>query len=246
MTDPSEPVKPIVSVIIPVGTESDISLYKQIYAALAREDGPKEVLWVSSNQQLSHWIKDKKDARLIEPSEGKSSRGYKMQLGVAHAAGEICLFHHPRSLMGAGWLSELLAAHSSSDSSTFWGGFTHAFIPPISLGLRFTSWYSNTVRGDRTQVLYLDHCIFSSKKLLSACGGVPDEPVFEDTLLSKRLKKNGRYQRLKTKVPTSSIRFQKNSFVVQSSINFLSKLMFSLGVPPKTIYRFYEFRNRLN
>ncbi len=170
-----------------------------------------------------------------------------MQLGVENSTGVVCLFHHPRSLMDPGWLKELSGDfESSANPATYWGGFTHAFLPPRSVMLRFTSWYSNFVRGDLKQVLYLDHCLFSSRELLLASGGVPDEPVFEDTMLSKNLRKRGNYRRLSTMALTSSIRFQKNGFFVQASINFIAKAMFFVGFPPKRILRIYEFRNWLN
>ncbi len=236
---------PLVSVIIPVGTETDISFYKQIFSSLANEAGLKEVLWVSSNEALNEWLKTKK-GRLIK-STPKGSRGLKMHHGFEQASGSICLFHHPRSILSAGWYKELSEAYRlAPDPDLFWGGFTHQFLGPLSSGLKFTSWYSNQIRGDRQKILYLDHCMFSSRKLLKDSGGVPDQPVFEDTLLSKRLKGNGSYIRLKTIAPTSSVRFEKNGFCLQVAINLLSKAMFALGVSPKVIYRIYEFRNWLN
>jgi len=241
-------MSPYISVIVPVGTEPDITFYKRMHTQLANDShASKEIIWVSNNRPLNKWLSAQPNTIRLEPADKKTSRGKKMQLGLERAAGKICLFHHPRSLLPNGGLKELTEAYQSArEQDLFWGGFTHTFFEPTTRMHRFTSWYSNHVRGDKNHVLYLDHCMFASRQLLLESGGVPDEPVFEDTLLSYRLREKGNYTRLQSKAPTSSVRFKKNGFWLQSAINFLSKALFTLGVKPRVIYRIYEYRNRLN
>ncbi len=69
--------RPFVSVIIPVGTETEIGFYKRIYSALASEDGSKEVVWVSSNQQWNQWVSGQRGARLIVQTLSKRAEGIK-------------------------------------------------------------------------------------------------------------------------------------------------------------------------
>jgi hypothetical protein len=121
-----------------------------------------------------------------------------------------------------------------------WGGFTHSFDWSHPL-LRFTSWYSNHGRRNLWKVLYLDHCLFFPRDVVNEVFPLPPVEIFEDTLLSYRLReKLGKPILLKQKVTTSAIRFKKRGPFRQAFVNQVVKIRFHLGKDFTVLNRFYE------
>ncbi len=179
--------------------------------------------------------------RLIH-SEAKTRSG-RLNQGIAVASHLWVLLHHPRSLLDLDALSALI----DSPELPQWGAFTHQFDFKHPL-LRFTSWYSNYIRGDLKHIYYLDHCIFFNKNLLADQIGpiVPDIAIFEDTALCLKLRKLAKPRRLPPVSTTSSIRFLKNGILHQSLLNQIVKLAYLLKLPDTTINKIYEKGLSLN
>lgn len=184
------------------------------------DDGTIELL------QESHF-------RLIQVDGG--SRALRLNTGISASAGNILLLHHPRTLLGAGALKQLV---ENCDSGS-WGGFTHCFDHDHWL-LRFTSWHSNFVRL-RRGIIYLDHCIFLHRSLLGSSDLLPDVEIFEDTELSLiLLARAGKPRRLQATAQTSAIRFLKNGVIRQALMNQALKLAYLLRLPHRKMNRIYE------
>ena len=126
-----------------------------------------------------------------------------------------------------------------------WGGLTHKFDVKHPL-LKFTSWYSNMVRGRIREILYLDHCIFFKRSLLSEEAPVPEVDIFEDTLLSLKLKRISHLEILPFISLTSSIRFTHRGIFFQAIVNQLMKVGYFLNFSDKWMNRLYEGSLRLN
>lgn len=171
-----------------------------------------------------------------------NSRGERLNIGLEFASSEYLVFHHPRSILGPNSINELKEDFSRG---TQWGGWTHRF-DKSGFWLSFTSWYSNNVRADLHQIFYLDHCIFAQKKLMIRIGGFPKDEIFEDTLVSERLKNLAPAKRLKTKSTTSSIRFEKNGFWSQSFLNMKLKRKFRQSRKTSGLNEVYEKNISLN
>lgn len=167
------------------------------------------------------------------------TRAARLNAGFHAAKGEIVVFHHPRSLIESDAFQHLLENHSQIS----WGGFTHAFDQQHP-GLQWTSWYSNKVRPRLSKIVYLDHCIFFKKHLLTK--DIPDIPIFEDTELSYLLAKSGPPQILPFQSITSSVRFKKNGFFKQALINQKMKILFHLGRSKNKMNEEYEKNLNLN
>lgn len=169
------------------------------------------------------------------------SRGLRYNQGIALASYPMILFHHPRSNLMREGLMHLLE-HSKKD---FWGAFTHRFDLPHPL-LTFTSWYSNYVRGDLKHIYYLDHCIFSSKSLLSKIGGFPGIEIFEDTEICLKLRAISSPVRFPFYSTTSAVRFRKNGPWKQAMLNQKMKILYHLKRDPNSMYKMYEKNINLN
>ena len=209
------------SIVIPVLNERQNVMLPRIVESLADVRDTTEILFVDggSSDQTVGRLRDE-GFRALETSA--KSRGRRMQLGLEATVGEMVLFHHPRSVLS----SDGLAWFAKCDDRAGWGGLTHKFDVDHPF-LRFTSWYSNRVRGPRG-VLYLDHCIFAPRAWLVRSGGVPDVEIFEDTELSKRLQGFGAPTIKPFISETSSIRFAKNGYLKQGVLNQWLKISYLL------------------
>ncbi len=172
----------------------------------------------------------------VDLSEAKS-RGERLNIGFHRTTGSVVLFHHPRSFVDPEGIQYLINLSNEHDRKKMWGGFTHTFDKAHAL-LRFTSWYSNEVRGKRKGVLYLDHCIYFDRELW--LNDIPHVEIFEDTLLSYHLLKNSKPVILPFTSQTSAVRFEKNGVWRQSLMNQVLKLGFFLKVPHQVMNRIYE------
>ncbi|MBI5202885.1 MAG: glycosyl transferase, family 2 [Elusimicrobia bacterium] len=161
-----------------------------------------------------------------------SSRGARLQAGIDAASGERILLHHPRSLLPADGLRWLAQGGGAG-----WGGFTHAFDWDHPL-LRFTSWYSNRVRASLKGIVYLDHCVYFDRKLLTR--KIPPVEIFEDTELSKILRETGMPEIAPFVSTTSAIRFKTNGPWRQALLNQRMKLSYLLGASDRGMNAAYE------
>lgn len=227
------------SVILPTYNEMALGFLPKIIAALT-SCSDVEIIVVDRNSSdgTSEWLKEQ-PVQLISTEE--NSRASRLNIGVSKACGEIILLHHPRSILEPSALQLLVRAKDQLN----WGGFTHVFDLPHPL-LKFTSWYSNRVRAKRAGIVYLDHCIFVHRRLVTGKPFVPEVDIFEDTELSKKLLKHSRPQILPALSQTSAIRFQKNGIYKQALANQLLKLGYKLNLPHRWMNRQYERRLQLN
>ena len=150
------------------------------------------------------------------------ARGARLQAGIDTASCRTILLHHPRSLIPADGLRWLVSGAGGSK----WGGFTHAFDWSHPL-LRFTSWYSNRVRAARRGIVYLDHCVYFDKELLTR--PIPPVEIFEDTELSLILRESGPPTLAPFVATTSAVRFRANGPWRQALLNQRMKLSYLLG-----------------
>lgn len=173
----------------------------------------------------------------------RSNRAQRINRGIQESQGTWVVLVHPRSLLDPACVAELLVQAPMGS----WGAWTHAFDDMHAL-LRFTSWYSNVMRGDLRSIYYLDHCLFIHRTLLAALSAplVPEVPIFEDTELCLKLRAIRRGCRLRMVVRTSSIRFRTNGLLRQAAINQWLKISWLLGRDPQRMNRVYEAGLALN
>jgi hypothetical protein len=226
-----------VSVIIPTCRENDESYllkmaehypsHSQLEFLVADFDTPKELL-----EQIK-----RSDFNILQTN--LQTRAERLQKGLEEAHGELIVLHHPRSLLDPSAWHQLL----EPQEPLTWGGFTHRF-DQQSWGLNFTSWYSNHVRPCLWRVVYLDHCLYFKKKLLTS--PIPPVPIFEDTEISRVLRCSGPPKILAPPAVTSAVRFRKNGFWQQVCKNQILKVAYHLGVSRDRMNKFYEKKLNLN
>ena len=239
-------MKPKLSIILPTFNECKTNILDEILNSfldledfeLIVVDSNSEDLTVSSIQSFSLFKKSPEFLKIISTSLTK--RGEKLNLGLSASQGEIILLHHPRSYIPENGINSLY----NLEANVRWGAFTHNFDKKHFL-LKFTSWYSNNIRGKMKSIYYLDHCIFVRRDLLIDIG-IPEVEIFEDTILCLNLKKYAKPKLLNKNSITSSIRFDKNGYYFQSFLNQLMKIGFYLNIPLSKLNYFYEKSLELN
>jgi hypothetical protein len=138
-----------------------------------------------------------------------------------------------------------LITSSLTNSDRVWGGFSHSFALDHWL-LRFTSWYSDTVRVQQKGIMYLDHCIFARKQVLEAINYIPDLDIFEDTVLSEKLLEFSKPILISEKIQTSARRFKERGIYRQAFLNQVLKTYYFLGIDSKYMNKLYEQKTKIN
>jgi glycosyltransferase involved in cell wall biosynthesis len=229
----------MLSIIIPTFNEIKNGYIQKIFPLLKNTDGV-EVICVDSNSTDG-------TVELINQfgfnlyKIDSTSRAARLNKGIAESSGEMILLHHPRSLLSVYALNEL----KEEQLELYWGAFTHKFDLDHKL-LRFTSWYSNKIRGDLRKIFYLDHCIFARSEIFEDIGPIPEVDIFEDTEICKLLNTVCDPIRLEPISTTSAVRFSKNGIWTQAIKNQLLKWKYYFKVDHKKMNIEYEQKVNLN
>jgi hypothetical protein len=232
------------SVVLPCFNECRHGYLPKILENLCEQAGDKQIIAVvspSSDDTLAI-IEQFPSVEIVRTTA--SNRAQRLNAGLAIASGEAVLLHHPATLLPPKQaLTQAAAIVLGPQSKYVWGGFSHSFDWDHWL-LRFTSWYSTSVRSRR--ILYLDHCIFARRQVLVDIGGVPDMDIFEDTALSVALARWGRPAIAPGKVVTSARRFRDRGVYRQALLNQALKLMYLTRQDPQRLNWLYESKSQIN
>jgi len=234
----------VISVVLPCLNEIRHGYLPKIIANLEAQQGPKELIAVVSpcQDETLDLLKRSLQIRVIETTA--KNRAQRLNIGIEASQGEVVLLHHPATLLPPENALTLIEK-AFQDPLVMWGGFRHQFDLDHWL-LRYTSWYSNTIRPRWGRILYLDHCLAVRRSRLLEIGGVPDMDIFEDTVLSQRLGKYGRPLVLPAAVITSGRRYRSRGIYQQAILNQMLKLMYHLRLDPRWMNRLYEQRTQIN
>ncbi len=226
----------MISIVIPTLNEGRSNYFRKVLKSIPKE---AELIIVDSLScdGTAEIAKEYADKFIQTDTQSRSAR---LNLGIEAATGEWIVLHHPRSVLSEDALAQL----NQISEEAVWGGFTHQFDVKHP-ALKFTSWYSNNVRGDKKKIYYLDHCIFARAMILKEKLPLPEVDIFEDTLLCKMLKKH-KSIRLSATSTTSAVRFVKNGILRQAILNQYLKALFFLSFDHRKMNILYEKKVPLN
>lgn len=229
----------MLTVIIPTFNEMKNGYIQNIFSLLKNTPNTEVIIVDSFSNDGTAELAQSFGFNLL--SIDTTSRAKRLNRGIQEAKGEMLLLHHPRTLLSVDALYQLI----SEMDDLYWGAFTHKFDLHHPL-LKFTSWYSNKIRGDFRHIFYLDHCIFIKKEILEHTGLIPEVDIFEDTELSKILNTYSDPIRLEPIAMTSAIRFKKNGIYKQAFMNQILKWKYYFKVNDKKMNQSYEKDLELN
>ena len=233
-----------ISVVIPVKEEMKLQFHHKIIDSY--QSFPNcELLWVlgPNNDGTCRDLLNRNQRVLLTNS---NSRAERINIGIRETQNDLVLLNHPRSFLSHEAISTLSEIECRGGNT--WGGFTHEFYQSNHFALKFTSFYSNRIRFGMTGIIYLDHCIFFTRDIISAQdpAPVPMVDIFEDTLFSEKLRKKVAPLRIREKSFTSPVRFISNGIFRQSLMNQKLKLKHKLGFSATKMNRDYEKDLNLN
>ncbi|MFP8834033.1 TIGR04283 family arsenosugar biosynthesis glycosyltransferase [Hydrogenophaga sp. XSHU_21] len=131
-------------------------------------------------------------------------RARQMNLGAAHAAGDVLLFLHADTVLPEGALAAV--AEALRATGAVWGRFDvviegrHPMLRVVAALMNRRSRWTGIATGDQA--------MFVTRVAFDAVGGFPDQPLMEDIELSARLRQRSRPACIGLPVRTSGRRWE--------------------------------------
>jgi rSAM/selenodomain-associated transferase 2 len=220
----------LVSIIIPVFNEA--RTIAPLATALKRLRNRYEVIVVdggSTDETVA--VARAAGLNIITAPRG---RGQQMNAGARIAGGETLLFLHADTRLPENALSSIAAALQSPEVN---GGHFSLRFEGETAGARILTRLYPWLRF--LGLIYGDSAIFVRRAAFEAMGGYQAIPLFEDCDLYRRLRRTGRFVRLKEYATTSSRRFEGRFFRTFLFWTAM-QILYWLGVAPHRLARAYR------
>ena len=165
-----------------------------------------------------------------------AGRGSQMNRGAEAAEGDLLLFLHADTWLPSGGLS--IIERLMKQEGIVAGSFSLRFDDPCSI-LKLYSLFS---RINHILFTYGDQGLFMTRRIYEFIGGFQEIPIMEDVEIQKRLRKIGRFVKIRQPVVTSARRFLTYGIIRQQIRNMGLVLLYHAGCSPYTLKRFYTYR----
>ena len=223
---------PAVSVVIPVLDEA-ARIGERLRELAQRGLGDVIVVDGGSRDGTCDVVRAHPPARLVTAPRG---RGSQMNAGVRAATGDVLLFLHADVALPAdatAWIARALA-----DPGVVAGAFRVRTVADAGrnwLGplLRIADFRSHV-----TRLPYGDQALFVRRSAFERVGGFPDEPLMEDVVLARRLRRIGRVVTVPAYVRASGRRFLRRPLASTLAM-WTFPTLHRLGVAPRVLARLY-------
>ncbi len=170
------------------------------------------------------------------------NRGRQLNAGARVASGDALLFQHVDTALTVAHLRALVAALEADP--TLAGGAFHRRFDARHPRLRWLEPVARLWASLGPGLFYGDQSIFVRRSAFDALGGFADFPLMEDLDFARRLKAFARRESLRVAlldppIATSARRHQQRGAWRASIENGLFIALYHLGVPPRTLHRWY-------
>ena len=220
-----------VSIVIPALNEA-VGIAVTVASALD-QDGPADVLVVDggSSDDTAGAV-SRAGVRVLAAPCGRARQ---MNAGATATQGDVLLFLHADTRLPPGALAAVRQA--LADPAVAGGCFRTTFDDARSPWMRL--WQARLwMRWHR--LAFGDRAPFVRRAVFDAAGGFPDEPLFEDLDLVRRVRRHGRFVFLDAAVTTSARRFRANGALGQQLLNVALWIGWNAGVAPSRLKQFYS------
>ncbi|PKO64718.1 MAG: glycosyl transferase [Betaproteobacteria bacterium HGW-Betaproteobacteria-16] len=171
--------------------------------------------------------------RVLSSSSGRARQ---MNLGAAHATGQVLLFLHADTALPEGATITIQRAMRLSGSP--WGRFdvviggTHPMLSVVAKLMNLRSRWTGIATGDQA--------IFVTREAFDAVGGFPDQPLMEDIELSRRLLKRAHPACIADTVQTSGRRWERHGIWRTILLMWRLRWAYWRGVPADQLAHLYR------
>lgn len=224
----------MISIIIPVLNESQT--IGSCLFRLREQIDHHEIVVVDggSNDDTLDIVRAFSDVKWLCSPAG---RGNQMKKGAEAAEGDLLLFLHADTCLPPGGLAriETLMAREGIVA----GSFSLSFEEPNFL-LKLYALFS---RINHLLFTYGDQGLFMTRRIYEWIGGFQEIPIMEDVEIQKRLRKMGRFVKIRQPVVTSARRFLTYGIIKQQFLNIRLVFLYHAGFSPFWLKRFYVYRS---
>jgi rSAM/selenodomain-associated transferase 2 len=166
---------------------------------------------------------------------GPRGRALQMNLGAAHAAGDVLLFLHADCSLEAGALEQ--AEYCLGKRGVAAGCFT---MTVRAKGLLYRAIGAcATARVRLTGLVYGDQGLFVRRDLFDRLGGFPRLRLMEDLFFSRALRRHGRIVVASRRIFVSPRRWQRSGLIRQTLRNWALTALAAGGIHPDRLAAFY-------
>jgi rSAM/selenodomain-associated transferase 2 len=220
-----------ISIIIPVLNEEK-NLPDILDALQVFRDLNHEVIVVDGGSIDNSLVIANDGADAVIVSE--PGRATQMNNGAAVATGDVFLFLHADTVLPANAVNLI----SSLQEDCFWGFFNLRLSSQKSI-FRLIEWMINR-RSRWSSIATGDQSIFIERKLFYSVNGFPEIRLMEDIAISRSLKNIIAPVCLKSKVVTSSRRWENNGITRTVLLMWTLRLFYFFGVSPERLSQLYR------
>lgn len=222
-----------ISIIIPVLNEA-----AAIGPCLDRLPRSPEIELVLADGGSSDATAEEIRARGLEPLCAAPGRGTQLRAGAAAASGGIFLFLHCDTCLPPDFIAHVRSTLGRSGVAA--GAFRLRIDAPGTV-FRLIEAGAN-LRSSVLGLPYGDQAMFLRRETYFAAGGFPEQPLMEDVVLAKRLRRLGAIVLAPAAAATSARRWQRLGPLRVTLINQLMLLGHAAGIPPERLASWYRRR----
>lgn len=173
------------------------------------------------------------NSSLCTALQAPRGRGQQINAAAAQATGDVLLILHADVRLPAQWTQGVESALSEPDVVA--GAFKTWHLGQGPLAPLF---HVADLRSRVSGLPYGDQAFFVRRPVFEAVGGCPEQALFEDIELSKRVRALGQIARVPARVQVSARRFESAPFKYLVLMNTLPAL-YRAGLPLPLIERIY-------
>jgi rSAM/selenodomain-associated transferase 2 len=170
--------------------------------------------------------------KLLETSAGRARQ---MNAGAEVANGEVLVFLHADTFLPGTAMQDI--TQSLAMTRKAWGRF-NVRLSGQHLLFRLIEWMMNR-RSCITGIVTGDQAMFIKRDVFALSGCFDEIPIMEDIAMSKKLKTYSRPACLRTKVCTSSRRWEQQGIVRTVFLMWSLRLRYWMGASPHALVRHY-------
>jgi len=161
-------------------------------------------------------------------------RGSALNIGALASTADVLLFLHADTTLPRG--AQAMIETTVSDPNVVGGCFRLSF-DTRSTVLALYAWFT---RYDTVFTTFGDQAYFVRREAFKRVGGFPKWPILEDVEMRRRLRRVGRFVKLRPSVVTSARRFRKRGPIRQQLRNAAIIALFYVGLSPERLARWYR------
>ncbi|WP_127846119.1 TIGR04283 family arsenosugar biosynthesis glycosyltransferase [Psychroflexus aestuariivivens] len=223
----------LISIIIPALNEENY--ITEVLAHSLKLQGDFEIIVVDggSSDNTFEIAKGFKEVQVFRSPRGRASQ---MNYGAALAKGEILLFLHADTILPDNAYSSIVDLCQDKKVS---GGSFRLIMNGSHLFFKIYKYLSHFSLEFFT---YGDHAMFIKSKVFKKINGYKEISFMEDVEIQKRLRREGKFKKLKTYVITSNRRLKNNGVTKQLIVDLILVGLYKVGIHPDSLKRFYPDR----